>query len=200
MTTAGVSSASISTIITPCVCGCVCKLLDTRNTTGHERSAQARQNPRSAGHQRARVNMGGNGAHMSGGQGVASSKSRQPDQTRSTPSDLTGPANLRPGFRFPELTADQRLRSTAAGQASSSGDGRRKLPPIPSPAFIRHWSKSNYPRPPGRSTANTLPSDPRYDEARAVYNGAVDRRPAAVVRCAEVADVTLKCPQAERRL
>ena len=37
--------------------------------------------------------------------------------------------------------------------------------------------------------ALTLPSDPGYDEARAVYNGAVDRRPAAVVRCADVADV-----------
>jgi FAD/FMN-containing dehydrogenase len=35
----------------------------------------------------------------------------------------------------------------------------------------------------------TLPSDPGYDEARAVYNGAVDRRPAALVRCADVADV-----------
>ena len=37
--------------------------------------------------------------------------------------------------------------------------------------------------------ALTLPSDPGYNEARAVYNGAVDRRPAAVVRCADVADV-----------
>jgi FAD/FMN-containing dehydrogenase len=37
--------------------------------------------------------------------------------------------------------------------------------------------------------AVTLPSDPGYDKARAVYNGAVHRRPAAVVRCADVADV-----------
>ena len=37
--------------------------------------------------------------------------------------------------------------------------------------------------------AITLPSDPGYDEARVVYNGAVDRRPAALVRCADVADV-----------
>ena len=32
-------------------------------------------------------------------------------------------------------------------------------------------------------------SDPEYDAARAVYNGAVDRYPLAIVRCADVADV-----------
>ena len=32
-------------------------------------------------------------------------------------------------------------------------------------------------------------SDPDYDQARAVYNAAVDRHPLAVVRCADAADV-----------
>jgi FAD/FMN-containing dehydrogenase len=35
----------------------------------------------------------------------------------------------------------------------------------------------------------TRPSDPDYDQARSVYNGAVDRRPLAVARVADVADV-----------
>src|SRR6266516_6791430 len=33
------------------------------------------------------------------------------------------------------------------------------------------------------------PSDPGYDEARAIWNGAHDRRPALIVRCTGVADV-----------
>ena len=33
------------------------------------------------------------------------------------------------------------------------------------------------------------PADPRYDEARAVYNGMIDKRPAAIARCRDVADV-----------
>ena len=40
------------------------------------------------------------------------------------------------------------------------------------------------------SAARSSPgSDPQYDEARAVHNGAVDRCPLAIVRCADVADV-----------
>jgi FAD/FMN-containing dehydrogenase len=34
-----------------------------------------------------------------------------------------------------------------------------------------------------------MPGDPTYDDARAVYNGMIDRRPAAVARCADVSDV-----------
>src|SRR4030095_11219235 len=34
-----------------------------------------------------------------------------------------------------------------------------------------------------------LPGDPGYDAARAIWNGAIDRRPACVARCTGVADV-----------
>jgi hypothetical protein len=33
------------------------------------------------------------------------------------------------------------------------------------------------------------PSDKRYDEARKVYNGMIDRRPRFIARCVDVADV-----------
>src|SRR5437588_10761343 len=34
-----------------------------------------------------------------------------------------------------------------------------------------------------------LPGDPGYDAARAVYNAMIDKRPAAVARCRDTADV-----------
>jgi FAD/FMN-containing dehydrogenase len=35
----------------------------------------------------------------------------------------------------------------------------------------------------------TMPADPGYDQARAVCNAMIDKRPAAVARCRDTADV-----------
>ena len=37
--------------------------------------------------------------------------------------------------------------------------------------------------------ALTVPGDPGYDQARAVYNGMIDKHPALIALCADVADV-----------
>jgi FAD/FMN-containing dehydrogenase len=41
----------------------------------------------------------------------------------------------------------------------------------------------------GVQGAVILPADPGYDHARTIWNGAIDRRPACIVRCTGVADV-----------
>ena len=37
------------------------------------------------------------------------------------------------------------------------------------------------------------PNDQGYDEARALYNGMIDKRPRMIARCADVADVISAC-------
>jgi hypothetical protein len=47
----------------------------------------------------------------------------------------------------------------------------------------------------GRALEETIrgqvigPDDSRYDDARALYNGMIDKRPRLIARCADVADV-----------
>ena len=43
-----------------------------------------------------------------------------------------------------------------------------------------------------------VPGDRGYDDARAVYNGMIDKHPAAIVRCRDTADV-ISCVRFARR-
>jgi FAD/FMN-containing dehydrogenase len=49
------------------------------------------------------------------------------------------------------------------------------------------------------SGALLAPGDPGYDDARRVYNGAIDRRPALIARCANTADVAASVDLARER-
>ena len=51
---------------------------------------------------------------------------------------------------------------------------------------------------PGVSGAVLVPQDPGYDEARAVHNGLVDRRPAVIVRARTAGDVVVALTLARR--
>jgi FAD/FMN-containing dehydrogenase len=52
---------------------------------------------------------------------------------------------------------------------------------------------------PGFRGTTIGPDDPDYDEARAVYNGSIDRRPRLVARCVDVADVIAAVGAARER-
>ena len=42
------------------------------------------------------------------------------------------------------------------------------------------------------------PNDPRYDAARKVYNGMIDKHPRAIAQCLDVADVAAACTRGRR--
>ena len=43
------------------------------------------------------------------------------------------------------------------------------------------------------------PQDPRYEDARKVYNGMIDRRPQLIARCTDIADYLRRHPAPQPR-
>ena len=78
------------------------------------------------------------------------------------------------------------------GEALGRGRNGRKAgwAAVRTPRGRRRWTAPHWkrcgPHCAARSSART---DPEYDEARTIYNAMIDRRPAAVVRCSDAADV-----------
>ncbi|MDQ2943381.1 MAG: FAD-binding oxidoreductase, partial [Candidatus Dormibacteraeota bacterium] len=57
------------------------------------------------------------------------------------------------------------------------------------PASITEFKSSLAANPALRAAEVLQAGDPTYDATRKVWNGAIDKHPAAIVRCAGVADV-----------
>ena len=99
-----------------------------------------------------------------------------------------------------ESTAARLSRKRTSNSSVSSPQGLSKVssrPPQPSRQMLLGMTTTSKPTSnqlalddlAGVGGAIITPSDPRYDAARAVYNGAVDRYPLAIVQCADVANV-----------
>src|SRR5205814_8783889 len=101
---------------------------------------------------------------------------------------------------LPELPSDPRSRAVSAGERGASG----MVPSVGTPrkpsaviARGRHMTVTSggVDAAPFQDLAAALrgdliePGDSGYDEARAVYNGMIDKRPAAIARCRDAADV-----------
>jgi FAD/FMN-containing dehydrogenase/DNA-binding HxlR family transcriptional regulator len=109
--------------------------------------------------------------------------------------EVTGPTELRRAL--PTWNASTHRHERHRAQARRAPGGREELP-LEAPE-AGHWLAvpplSGPPRPdataiiPGFAGRLVTPDDPDYDRARAVWNGAVDRRPRLIACCVTDADV-----------
>lgn len=105
---------------------------------------------------------------------------------------VSGPTELRRALPTWNTSPQRHARKRAEARRMPGAPDELPLEAVPRPAPPATPEQRRSPRPsaiPGFHGVVVTPDDPGYDEARAVWNGAIDRRPRYIARCGSTDDV-----------